>query len=40
MSTGAVVSPATGVALAWFEGPLSPSAFRAWTSKVYAVSFA
>ena len=33
-----MVSPATGVALAWFEGPLPPSAFRACTSKVYAVS--
>ena len=30
---------AAGVALAWFDGPLSPSSFRAWTSKVYAVAF-
>ena len=34
-----MVSAATRVALAWLDGPLSPSAFRARTSKVYAVPF-
>ena len=30
---------AAGVALASLDGPLSPSGFRARTSKMYAVSF-